>query len=241
MLVGDAALCARYRRALTLFDRASQTAGEGAAAAGLWQIALQAGLRRGGERMREHLAELPLIAILRGITPDEAVPVGLALAEAGLPPHRGAAELAAAAAQHRAAGARAGRALPGRRGHGDAARRRWTRWPTAGGRLIVMPHADADVIRAAKAQGLWCAPGIATPTEGFAALAAGADALKLFPAELLTPAVLKALRAVFPPEMLFLPVGGITPQNLAAYAAAGRQRLRPGLGAVQAGTVSRRR
>jgi 2-dehydro-3-deoxyphosphogalactonate aldolase len=91
----------------------------------------------------------------------------------------------------------------------------------AGGRLIVMPHGDAQVIRAAKARGLWCAPGIATPSEGFAALAAGADALKLFPAELLMPPVLKALRAVFPPEVLFLPVGGITLQNLAAFRAAG--------------------
>jgi 2-dehydro-3-deoxyphosphogalactonate aldolase len=84
-----------------------------------------------------------------------------------------------------------------------------------------MPHGDPAVIGAAKACGLYCAPGIATPSEGFAALAAGADALKLFPAELLPPAVLKALRAVFPPEVLFLPVGGITPQNLAAYRAAG--------------------
>jgi 2-dehydro-3-deoxyphosphogalactonate aldolase len=91
----------------------------------------------------------------------------------------------------------------------------------AGGRLIVMPHSDAQLIRAAKAQGLWCAPGIATPTEGFAALAAGADALKLFPAELLGPSVVKALRAVFPADTLFLPVGGITPHNMAAYAAAG--------------------
>jgi 2-dehydro-3-deoxyphosphogalactonate aldolase len=91
----------------------------------------------------------------------------------------------------------------------------------AGGRLIVMPHGDPAVIGAAKACGLYCAPGIATPSEGFAALAAGADALKLFPAELLSPVVLKALRAVFPPEVLFLPVGGITPQNLAAYRAAG--------------------
>jgi 2-dehydro-3-deoxyphosphogalactonate aldolase len=91
----------------------------------------------------------------------------------------------------------------------------------AGGRLIVMPHGDEQVIRAAKAHGLCCAPGIATPTEGFAALAAGADALKLFPAELLTPLVVKALRAVFAPQVLFLPVGGITPQNLAAYRSAG--------------------
>jgi 2-dehydro-3-deoxyphosphogalactonate aldolase len=91
----------------------------------------------------------------------------------------------------------------------------------AGGQLIVMPHSDAALIRAAKARGLVCAPGIATPSEGFAALAAGADALKLFPAELLSPAVLKALRAVFPRDVPFLPVGGITPQGMAAYVAAG--------------------
>jgi 2-dehydro-3-deoxyphosphogalactonate aldolase len=91
----------------------------------------------------------------------------------------------------------------------------------AGGRLIVMPHGDATVIRAAKVLRLQCAPGIATPSEGFAALAAGADALKLFPAELLQPPVLKALRAVFAKDVLLLPVGGITPQNMAAYVAAG--------------------
>jgi len=64
-------------------------------------------------------------------------------------------------------------------------------------------------------------PGVATPTEGFAALAAGADALKLFPAEAIPPAVVKAWRAVFPPETLLLPVGGITPERMADYLAAG--------------------
>ena len=184
--------------------------------------------------MREHLVELPLIAILRGITPDEALPVGLALAEAGFRiievPLNSPQPLRSIEALARALGDRcligAGTVMSAVQVE-DVAH--------AGGRLIVMPHGDAQVIRAAKARGLWCAPGIATPSEGFAALAAGADALKLFPAELLTPPVLKALRAVFPPQVLFLPVGGITPQNLAAYRAAGRQRLRPGLGAVQAG------
>jgi 2-dehydro-3-deoxyphosphogalactonate aldolase len=170
--------------------------------------------------MREHLAELPLIAILRGITPDEALPVGMALAEAGFRiievPLNSPQPLRSIEAL---AGALRGRCLIGAgtvmstAQVEDVAR--------AGGRLIVLPHGDAQVIRAAKARGLWCAPGIATPTEGFAALAAGADALKLFPAELLTPPVLKALRAVFPPEVLFLPVGGITPHNLAAYRTAG--------------------
>jgi 2-dehydro-3-deoxyphosphogalactonate aldolase len=170
--------------------------------------------------MREHLAQLPLIAILRGITPDEAVPVGLALAEAGFRiievPLNSPQPLASIEALARELGSRcligAGTVMSAAQVEAVA---------QAGGRLIVMPHGDAAVIRAAKSQGLACAPGIATPSEGFAALAAGADALKLFPAELLTPAVLKALRAVFPSDTLFLPVGGITPQNLAAYAAAG--------------------
>jgi 2-dehydro-3-deoxyphosphogalactonate aldolase len=84
-----------------------------------------------------------------------------------------------------------------------------------------MPHGDADVVRAAKAAGLGCIPGVATPTEGFAALANGADALKLFPAELLSPTVLKSMRAVFPGGTRFLPVGGITPDTMASYVAAG--------------------
>ena len=71
----------------------------------------------------------------------------------------------------------------------------------AGGRLIVMPHADAAVVRAAKAAGMVCAPGVATPTEAFAAIAAGADGLKMFPAEALPPAALKAWRAVLPKEI----------------------------------------
>lgn len=170
--------------------------------------------------MREHLSELPLIAILRGITPDEAVPVGLALAEAGFRiievPLNSPQPLRSIEALARELGSRcligAGTVMSAAQVDAVA---------QAGGQLIVMPHGDAQVIRAARARGLCCAPGIATPTEGFAALAAGADALKLFPAELLTPAVLRALRAVFPSEVLFVPVGGITPHNLAAYAAAG--------------------
>ena len=163
--------------------------------------------------MREYLRPLPLIAILRGIRPDEALPVGQALVDAGFrilevplnspQPLRSIADRCLIGA---------GTVLSAAQVDEVAA---------VGGRLIVMPHSDLAVIRAAKARDLVCAPGIATPTEGFAALAAGADALKLFPAELLTPAVLKALRAVFPRELPFLPVGGITPQNLAAYVDAG--------------------
>jgi 2-dehydro-3-deoxyphosphogalactonate aldolase len=91
----------------------------------------------------------------------------------------------------------------------------------SGGTLVVMPHSDIDVVRAAKAAGAVCVPGIATPTEGFAAIGAGADALKLFPAEMLPPAALKALTAVFPPRFPLIPVGGITPETMAGYVAAG--------------------
>ena len=170
--------------------------------------------------MHDALAALPLIAILRGLTPDEALPVGQALAEAGFRiievPLNSPQPLRSIETLARALG---DRCLIGAGTVMSAVQ--VTDVAQAGGRLIVMPHGDAQVIRAAKAQGLWCAPGIATPTEGFAALAAGADALKLFPAELLTPAVVKAMRAVFPPQVPFLPVGGITPQNLAAYRAVG--------------------
>ena len=91
----------------------------------------------------------------------------------------------------------------------------------AGGRLIVMPHADLKVVETAKSQGLYALPGFATPTEAFQMIAAGADGLKLFPAEGNPPPVLKAMRAVLPPDTKVLPVGGITPVNLAAYWNAG--------------------
>jgi 2-dehydro-3-deoxyphosphogalactonate aldolase len=91
----------------------------------------------------------------------------------------------------------------------------------AGGGLVVMPHSDAAVIRAAKAAGCLCLPGVATVTEAFAALAAGADGLKLFPAEQLAPDVVKAWRAVLPAGCRLLPVGGITPSRMAAYVSAG--------------------
>ena len=100
----------------------------------------------------------------------------------------------------------------------------------AGGELIVMPHSDPDVIRAAKAAHLAVVPGVATPTEAIAALAAGADALKMFPADLLGTAVLKVWRAVLPAGTPIVPVGGITPEKLAGFVAAGATGA--GLGAA---------
>jgi 2-dehydro-3-deoxyphosphogalactonate aldolase len=91
----------------------------------------------------------------------------------------------------------------------------------AGGRLIVTPHADPSIVRAAKAAGLLAVPGFFTLGEAFALLDAGADALKLFPAEGTNPSALKAMRAVLPRESLVLPVGGIGADNMAAWRAAG--------------------
>jgi 2-dehydro-3-deoxyphosphogalactonate aldolase len=91
----------------------------------------------------------------------------------------------------------------------------------AGGRLAVLPHASEAVVRAARGRGMIAVPGFFTPTEAFAMLAAGADGLKLFPAEAASPAVLKAMRAVLPAGTAVLPVGGIDAGNIPAWRAAG--------------------
>ncbi|SFU45056.1 2-dehydro-3-deoxy-6-phosphogalactonate aldolase [Pseudoduganella namucuonensis] len=163
---------------------------------------------------------LPLVAILRGLRPEEAVDIGAVLYEAGFrmievpmnspQPLESIKRLAASLPPDAVLGA--GTVLSTEVVH--AVR-------DAGGRLIVMPHADTEVIRAAKAAGMYCVPGAATPTEAFAAVKAGADAVKLFPAELVTPPLVRAMRAVLPPELRLLPVGGITPTNMGEYRAAG--------------------
>ena len=91
----------------------------------------------------------------------------------------------------------------------------------AGGRLVVAPNFKPAVVVQALALNMVVLPGVATPTEAFAALDAGAHGLKLFPAEMITPATVKALRAVLPKTAALMPVGGITTDNMAAYLAAG--------------------
>lgn len=171
-------------------------------------------------RLEAAMQALPLVAILRGLQPAEAADVGQALYSEGFrlievplnspEPLRSIALLRAALPDDAVVGA--GTVLT---------TRAVAQVQEAGGELIVMPHADTEVIRHAKVRGLACVPGVATPTEAFAALAAGADALKLFPAELVTPPVLKAMRAVLPRDVALLPVGGITPERMTAYRAAG--------------------
>lgn len=166
------------------------------------------------------LDPLPLVAILRGIRPDEVVSIGRTLADAGFrvlevplnspQPMDSIRRLANSLGENYLIGA--GTVMTVSQVSDVAA---------AGGRLVVMPHADVSVIRAAKAAGLVCVPGVATPTEAFAALAAGADGLKLFPAEQASPRVLKAWRAVLPKAVAVLPVGGITPDTMAAWVTAG--------------------
>ncbi|MFM9939590.1 MAG: 2-dehydro-3-deoxy-6-phosphogalactonate aldolase [Hyphomicrobiaceae bacterium] len=170
--------------------------------------------------IRAALAKLPFIAILRGITPDEALPIGRVLVDAGFTvievplnspqPFESIARLADAFGQSCLIGA--GTVMS----PDDVNRVR-----LAGGKLIVMPHSDSLVIGTAKAQRLICLPGVATPTEAFAALALGADGLKMFPGEMLGPPVVKAWRAVLPKDTLLIPVGGVAAANMAAFAAAG--------------------
>ena len=166
------------------------------------------------------LKPLPLVAVLRGISPPEVAEVADALTGAGFRILEVTLNSPRPLDSIRALAARCGTAALVGAGTvidpDDVAKVR-----EAGGRLIVMPHADVAVIREAKRQGLVCIPGVSTPTEAFAALAAGADALKMFPAEALPPAALKAWRAVLPRDALVFAVGGMRPDNLAPYWEAG--------------------
>ena len=190
-------------------------------------------------QLRDYLSPLPLVAVLRGITPDEVPAIADALCAEGFRvlevplnsprPFESIRLLADAHGERCLVGA--GTVLD----PADVARVR-----DAGGRLIVMPHADVTVIHEAKRLSMLCLPGVATPTEAFAALAAGADGLKLFPAEATVPAALRAWRAVLPRSTLVFAVGGIRPDNMAPWwtegaagFGTGSNLYRPGANAAQ--------
>lgn len=171
------------------------------------------------EQFRAGLAACPLVAILRGIRPGEAQAAGAALVASGWrlievplnsPDPLSSIRTLAAACPGALVGA--GTVLqPQQVGEVHA----------AGGRMIVAPNFHPAVVREAVRLGMVCLPGVFTATEAFAALDAGATALKLFPAEMISPSAVKALRAVLPRDTLVLPVGGITIGNMNAYRAAG--------------------
>jgi len=195
--------------------------------------------------LNDYLQRCPLVAILRGVRPDECEAICAALEAAGIAivevplnspdPMQSIARLATRFGARLLVGA--GTVMTAEQVHEIAA---------AGGKLVVTPHAAADVVRAAKAQGMLACPGFLSPTEAFAMLAAGADALKLFPAEAGSPAVLRALRAVLPAGTAVLPVGGIDATNMRPWREAGAAGFgigssiyRPGDTAETVGTKAR--
>ena len=171
-------------------------------------------------RLQPWLERCPLVAILRGINPAEVVDVGVVLRDAGFSVIEVPMNSPDAFTSIALLAGRFGEALL--IGGGTVMdTTQVARIADAGGRLVVMPHADAAVVEAAKKRGMVCLPGFATPTEAFAMIAAGADGIKLFPAEANPPSVLRAMRAVLPKEVPVLPVGGITPETMAGYWQAG--------------------
>lgn len=169
---------------------------------------------------KDWLARSPLVAVLRGVKPHEVEGIAAALEQSGIAivevPLNSPDPLDSIARLAKNFGSRlligAGTVMSPEQVAQIAA---------VGGKLIVTPHADVAVTRAAKQHGMLAVPGFFTPTEAFALLAAGADALKLFPAEGARPEVLRAIRAVLPPETSVLPVGGVDSANIAAWHAAG--------------------
>lgn len=171
------------------------------------------------QTLAQALAQLPLIAILRGLTPDEAPDIGEALVSSGFaiievplnspePLH----SIAALTQRFPNTLIGAGTVLNAQQVIDVHA---------AGGRLVVAPNFNPAVVAQALALNMVVLPGVATPTEALAALDAGAHGLKLFPAEMVSPAAVKAMRAVLPQSAALMPVGGITPETMAPYLSAG--------------------
>ena len=171
------------------------------------------------EALAQAMTQLPLIAILRGLTPAEAPATGHALVDSGF----ALIEVPLNSPQPLQSIATLTQLFPQTLiGAGTVLNTQQVKdVHAAGGRLVVSPNFNPAVVAQALALGMVVLPGVATPTEAFAALDAGAHGLKLFPAEMISAATVKALRAVLPKDAALMPVGGITPDNMAAYRAAG--------------------
>ena len=190
------------------------------------------------QKFEAALHQIPLVGILRGLPTHEALAVGEALTRTGwtlievpLNSPDPLTSIAALASNFPQALIGAGTVLTP-----DDVRN----VHAAGGQLIVSPNFNPAVVREAIRLGMVCLPGVMTATEAFAALEAGATGLKLFPAEMISSAVVRALRAVLPADTRLLPVGGITPENMHSYLAAGVAGLgigsalyKPGMKAAQ--------
>jgi 2-dehydro-3-deoxyphosphogalactonate aldolase len=172
------------------------------------------------EDFRRHLDACPLVAILRGVTPGEAEAIGAALFDAGIRiievPLNSPDPLASI---RRLADSLGDRALVGAGTVLDPGQ--VAEVQSAGGRLVVSPNTNPAVIRAAVAAGMVSSPGYFTPSEAFAAIDAGAHALKLFPAEAASPAVVRAQKAVLPKDIPLIVVGGIRPDTMHPWREAG--------------------
>jgi len=189
------------------------------------------------EILRAYLDQCPLIAILRGVSPDEVEAIGEALFEAGIRiievPLNSPEPLVSI---ERLAAKYGDRALIG-----GGTVLRWSEVREvrdAGGRLIVSPNTNADVIAESARSHLVSCPGYFTPSEAFVAVAAGANGLKLFPAEAASPAVLKAQRAVLPKDIPLIVVGGIRPDNMQPWIAADADGFGLGSGLYKPGQLA---
>ena len=186
------------------------------------------------ELLLRYLRECPLVGIIRGVTPDEAEAIGEAIYEGGIriievplnspDPLKSIERLAKRFDDRVLVGA--GTVLD----PADVGRVR-----DAGGRIIVSPDTNIEVIGATAKAGLVASPGYFTPSEAFAAIGAGAAGLKLFPAEAATPAVLKSQRAVIPNEVPILVVGGVKPDSMKPWLEAGATGFGLGGGLYQPG------
>ena len=170
-------------------------------------------------KFQSHMDSLPLVAILRGLKPEEALAMGQAIVNSGFhilevplnsPEPLRSIQILAQAFPNALVGA------------GTVTSAQQVREiKAAGGQLIISPHLDDNVVCEAVNLGLISLPGVATPSEAFRAIALGANGLKLFPAEIISPAAVKAMRAVLPPNIKLIPVGGIGIHNMTDYRKSG--------------------